>query len=174
MYSLSLDFFDRLRQGLTPICLLALTTSGGQRIYSTVSPDPDAYGFADVHLFDGSWTFDGSVKLGEGALQVLALRPFLLDAGRLVETLTPESSELFVSLTGQEITSVTLRLQNGLDSDGLPHFSKVEALEGFLSAEAVIRLAFAADQSDWLDRFAGRVARYELTRAELTLHLEAA
>ena len=174
MYSLPLEFKRRLQDGFFPEAVLALENAAGLRLYGTRQPEPDAFGWTEVHLADSSHRADGSVRAGEGSLSIVARRA-ALSWVRLSETLTPERSDLLGSLRGQEAGRLAAVLNNDPDGDGPRHFSRILMAENILGASVRLRLVFPdlSGPEETLDRFRGRVLAFSLTREKLTLEVGA-
>ncbi len=175
MYRASAVFLERLRAGENPLLVVALSNAAGTRLYGTSAPPPDAFGWVEPKMADGSGTAGGAVMAGYGTAAVLARRGALRGGGRINETLTPQRGGLAGSLGSQEAGRLTARLSNGMEAEGTRHFSRMAAAENILGAEVLVRAVFPGltGREDGLDRFRGRVRRYRLSREELVIEARA-
>lgn len=174
MFSLSQDFHRARRQkGRAPIVLFVLNNALGTRVYSDRYPSGEIVGLVSAALADGTLLADGSATAGLGSLTLLDQGARVLSFGRLRETLTPFKGELLASLEQEETGSISVVLSNA-GANGRRPFSRLEALENLLGAEGELRLGFSQVRArEYLTRFRGKVAAYQLEPERLTLKLRA-
>lgn len=174
MYSLSQAFHRARRQrSQAPVVLVSLTNAFGLRVYSDRYPTDATLGLVAVVLANGQALADGTCQAGAGSQPLLERGAKVLSFGRLRETLSPLKGALLASLAQEEAGTLSLVLSNG-GAKGQRPFSRLEALENLLGAQAEIRVGYAGlEARDFLRRFAGRVVSYRLEAEQITLSLKA-
>ena len=157
------------------LVLFALSNANGVRFFCRRGiPEALVGQSGGVWFLDGTWTLNGSVKLGEDAETLLGLHDWVLDGGSY-------SAGRFLGLNPldlfqqNELSTLALRLSNEPDAEGHPRMTRILAAEPVVNARLDVRVGFEGRTLvDVLQLASFRVRRALERKEDVTLECEAA
>lgn len=160
----------REKRGATELIAFELTNAYGTYVFSDLAPSDAMLGLAGAPMADGSYLADGSATAGSGYVALLGYGPYVKSFGTIRQTMTAGATgDILAGFVASEPASFTITLHNRGNL-----FSRIEARENLLGAVGRVRLGYPGLAAvDYLDRFAGVVTQYQLTRALAVLQLVA-
>ena len=169
MYKKSLAFHQRQQSGKPEIVICRLTNTTGLRIFSAQLPPDNILMQTEFAIHDGTYKYDGAISYGDGYEAILDFGGCVLSWGNLQETLSPDAGDLILSLRSQEVTTLSIDLNN-VDK----YFSKLLGRENLLSALVEVLVGFSdIARNEFLEQFSGRVQKVSLTNEKVNLSLRA-
>lgn len=141
----------------------------GRRCYSFQTPTAEQMGSAG-----GIATYNGDTYVGDGSLYgsqaiILDWGALMVSFGSLRETLSPENTNLLSSLTGEEISGMTITLNNNTQ-----HFSEVLWKESFFFQTFLLRHGYVGlTYRDFISLYTGVITQETLTDTELVVVTQA-
>ncbi|MBI4800148.1 MAG: hypothetical protein HY794_15760 [Desulfarculus sp.] len=151
-----------------PCILFRLTNAYGQYAFSNLLPDDEMLGLAEPKRADGSWLADGSAT--GGAMSQMADGALIKTFGALSEGLSPQTDNLLLGLSQDEMPAITILLANRANL-----FARLACTQNLLQAVGELLIGFEGiPVREYMLRYRGKVQRVLLTRDEATLELEAA
>lgn len=141
----------------------------GRRCYAFQTPTAEQMGSAG-----GIIMYDGSSFIGDGSLYgsqaiLLDWGALMVSFGSLRETLTPENTNLLSSLSGEEISGMTITLNNTTQ-----HFSEVLWKESFFFQTFLLRHGYLGlTYKDFITLYMGVTTEETLTDTELVVVTQA-
>ena len=165
MYKRALGYFEKLNDGKKLIAFCQITNSAGVRIFGTISPPENVNVPESPQIYDATYTYNGAITYGSNSNTVIDYGGRVLSWGELRETLLPDEDDLILSQQAQEISTVSLVLNNA-DK----YFSKLLGRENLISATVEIIVGFLEiGKSDFLSIFEGAVNDFELNSTDIVL-----
>ena len=164
MHRIPISFYNRVQRGEVPIMYVTIQTHFGTRAYA----EKEMGGvFEGTGVFlDGSWTLDGSVILGAGAIGFMEKAARVLDFGSFERTIQPTSQDILTAFSSKQLQHISVSLDNADD-----HFAKMIPTEPFLGRPISVYVGFEDEPPvNHLRPFAGIIT--ELSVMD-TLELEA-
>jgi hypothetical protein len=162
MITVTENYMAALKAGNREIVLGFFQSRMGRRVYALQTPTTDQMG--STH---GILTYNGAAQVGDGSIfgsqsVILDWGAYAVSFGGLRETLSPNGTDLLVSLSGGELTETSAVLNNTTG-----HFSDVLADESFLNQTYMIRQGFLGlGYQDFLTLFSGVIVEETLTETE--------
>ncbi|MEW6613949.1 MAG: hypothetical protein AB1401_00535 [Thermodesulfobacteriota bacterium] len=148
---------------------MRITNTAGLRIFSERRPPENIVQVTEIALFDGSYTFNGDILYGDGYEAILDFGGRVLNWGELRNTLLPGGNDLFSSLQSQEISTISISMDN---TD--KYFSKILGTENLLSAGVEVLVGFdGIARDEFIKQFTGIVQKVSLGDGKTTLNLRA-
>ena len=152
-YRTTKNFHDRITRGEMPFVHVLIQTHLGFRNYAERVKDDSA-----GYLADGTYLADGSILAGSG-LGLLETQRRLLSWSGFDRTIQPRKSDILASYNRKQQQKISITLDN---ADG--HFSKLIALEVFLSRPLFVYLGFYdLSINEHIRPFGGQIFEVELT-----------
>ena len=167
MYKKSLAYYQKQEQGEQEIAILRIINPAGLRIFSDDLPPANILIQTELTIYNGTITYNGDKLYGEGYEDILDFSGRIIDWGELQETLLPDADDLISSLQSQEISTLSVELNNA-DK----YFSKLLGKETFISATVELLIGFRTiARNEFMEQFTGKVQKMFLTDEKITLNL---
>ena len=166
MHRTVIDFHKRLERGDIPVVYINISTSIGERVYSTKSLLNTFEGIIATGLIaDGSVDADGSEEAGGGGYGILEASPRITNISALERSLQPDKYGLPAMYTRKTLQNITVELANA-DLK----FSKLIPQEAFISKALSMYVGFEDLQpSTFIEMFRGQIHEINLTRTKTVL-----
>ena len=158
MHRVPLAFHNRLQRGEVPIPYIIITTHMGDRAYAEKELTAVFDLAAVLRMLDGSFTLDGSARLGDESTGVIEKSGRVLSFGSFERTLQNINTDVLGSYQSKQLQHMSVQLD---DADG--RLAQLIAKEPFIGRPMKYFLGFEAlPQADHLCRFSGTIMEMDV------------